>query len=109
MDNIKVFALLHTQKTGSFYEIFSTILIRQPSLLFHQKLMEISQGYYLKLMVGISAGKISVLLCSFILSLVFFYMFKLLGCFYGALNFLSSNSSRRANGNFSPRVWILPT
>lgn len=26
MDNIKVFALLDTQKTGSLYEIFSTIL-----------------------------------------------------------------------------------
>jgi hypothetical protein len=72
MDNIKTFVFLRTQKTESFYEIFSTILIRQPSLLFHQKLMEIFQGYYLKLMVGISTGKISVLLCSFILSLFFF-------------------------------------
>lgn len=57
MDNIKVFALLHPQKTGSFYEIFSTMLKSQPSSLLHQKRMKVFRSYYLKVMVGISAGK----------------------------------------------------
>jgi len=57
MDNIKVFALLHTQKTGSFYEIFSTMLKSQLSSLFHQKLMKVFRSYHLKLVVGIGFGK----------------------------------------------------
>jgi len=57
MDNIKAFVLLHPQKTTGFYKIFSTILISQPSLLFHHKLMKVFRGYHFKLVVGISIGK----------------------------------------------------
>ncbi len=53
MDNIKVFALLHSQKTGSFYEFFSTMLISQPSLLFNQEFMKVIRSYYTELVVGV--------------------------------------------------------